>query len=176
MRTIAQWRLLPACAFFLFAVTGCGKTGTVKGMVKFDGKPIPEGEITFVGPGDKKVTGGIKDGEYEAKNVPAGECKVAIDTSKSAMRGMSNPQTLPPGISPTSPQGKKMLEEMKKKGPSEAGKDKAEYMPIPENFKDPEKSKLTITVEKGTNEQNFDLEKPKGWTPPKTVIPGRPGG
>jgi hypothetical protein len=175
VRLFARWRLLPACAFFLLAVTGCGKSASVKGKITFDGKDIPEGEIIFIGPGDKRATGGIKNGEYEVKNAPIGECTVLVDTSKAKMRAMGGPGQLPPGMDPNSPAGKKMLEQMKKEM---SGKDvdKVEYMPIPDDFNDPKKSKLTFTVEKGSNEKDFDLEKPKGWTPPKNTFPGRPGG
>jgi hypothetical protein len=172
MRSFARWQFIPAVAFFLLAVTGCGKTATVKGKVSFDDKPIPFGEIAFIS-GDKRVTGVIRDGEYEVKNAPIGECTVIVDTSKAALMARTNATPVPRNINPTTPEGKKALDEFKK---ATAGQEKTEYMPIPEIYKDPKQSGLSFTVEKGSNEKDFDLVKPKGWKPPQGGgVPGAPG-
>ena len=71
-----------AIGVLLVCSVGCGKTGTVKGIVKqADGTPLPGGLIMFVPEeaGKSSATGVIKeDGTYEVE-VPKGAFKVSID-------------------------------------------------------------------------------------------------
>jgi hypothetical protein len=75
--------LLLAGLILLLTVAGCGSSGpkqlTVTGTVKFDGKEVAEGDITFI-PEDKSVGpegGKIKDGKYTIKG-RSGKNKVQI--------------------------------------------------------------------------------------------------
>ena len=71
-----------AIGVLLVCSVGCGKTGTVKGIVKqADGTPLPGGLIMFAPEeaGKSAATGVIKeDGTYEVE-VPKGAFKVSID-------------------------------------------------------------------------------------------------
>ena len=67
-------------ALVLAVATGCGaKTATVKGVVKVDGNPLPNGNVSF-----RTATGLIvdapiqADGTYSAPNVPVGEAQVLV--------------------------------------------------------------------------------------------------
>jgi hypothetical protein len=79
-------------ALFVFVCSlgialGCGggaETGEVSGSVKFDGKPVEEGSISFIAvEGSAPTAGGvIKDGKYTATKVPVGAAKVSISAVK----------------------------------------------------------------------------------------------
>ncbi|MFO0822580.1 MAG: hypothetical protein U0792_05575, partial [Gemmataceae bacterium] len=71
----------------LVVVLGCGggaDTGEVSGSVKFDGKPVEEGSISFIAlEGNAPTAGGvIKGGKYTATKVPVGAAKVSISAVK----------------------------------------------------------------------------------------------
>jgi hypothetical protein len=78
---------------FLFAglLAGCGApatlptvpTHTVKGQVKLDGKPMPEGEISFSVAGQIPQVHTIKDGAYSGP-APEGKARVEIMAYKAA--------------------------------------------------------------------------------------------
>jgi hypothetical protein len=68
----------------LLVLVGCGeKTTTVSGTVTLDGKPLPEGAISFFPKDGQAPTAGstIKDGQYSAKLSPC-PMKVTISAPK----------------------------------------------------------------------------------------------
>jgi hypothetical protein len=167
--------------------TGCGKTGTVKGKVTFDGKALPAGRVTFKGPDGKAETAEFADGEYTIK-APIGDCKIAVETDYLALQ---NPQRPGMGGDPMGGGGpggpnidpakkKEIDEEMKKhqkegQGDYDPKKDPSKlYVAIPDEYKDPEKSKQKFTVAKGSQTHDIELTKPEGWKPPKIGPGGSP--
>jgi hypothetical protein len=78
------WCALVAAALVLEGCSTGPATGTVTGDVTFDGQPIKDGRITFVPIDGQGQTGGgaIKDGKFEAQNVPVGTMKVEINGNK----------------------------------------------------------------------------------------------
>jgi hypothetical protein len=67
------------------AVCGCGKkTGTISGVVTYQGKPLPGGYVNFnvLGPDGKVQVSksvGIEDnGSYTIAGVPTGEAKITV--------------------------------------------------------------------------------------------------
>ena len=56
--------------------------GTVEGTVTFNGKPVPDGTITFHLPDGQFVGAKIKDGKYRVDRVPAGTAKVTVQSKK----------------------------------------------------------------------------------------------
>jgi hypothetical protein len=90
------------------------------------------------------------DGKYSLNKVPAGPVKISVET-KSAQ-----PAKGPPGgAMPTPPNMPKDV------GPSmynQAPQPKGKYVPIPENYADPEKSGLTYTVTGGPQPYDIDLK------------------
>ena len=75
--------VIPAFAFFLTGLLGCGGQGsTVSGTVTYNGKPVEKGNISFA-PADGKGTpvgGEIKGGRYSVSNVTPGKCKVLVSS------------------------------------------------------------------------------------------------
>src|SRR5438093_4818237 len=103
MRTI-QRSCLPflAVSAFLLAVAGCGRgggVGNVSGEVKYNGQPLPDGNIAFISTvGEKQaIRGKITDGRYSLTNVPAGPVEVTVQTIPPST------STLPPGVKPITP-------------------------------------------------------------------------
>jgi hypothetical protein len=150
----------------------------------FDGKPLPAGQITFVGTeGNKGATAEIVDGKYTI-DAPIGSCKVAIQTEYllAAAGQAPNPDNIP-GMEGMDPAKRREMQE-KMREEQGASKDAArKYMEIPEQYTDPDKSGLTVTVVKGPQEAPpIDLKSPPGWQPTKkagggtTPPPGMPPG
>jgi hypothetical protein len=84
-----RWCFGAGLAALLAVVAGCGPSGPkmveVTGAVKFDGKDVTEGDITFV-PEDKTVGpegGKITDGRYKLK-VKEGKNRVRILATRGA--------------------------------------------------------------------------------------------
>jgi hypothetical protein len=144
-------------------VVGCGTgTGTVKGQVKFQDKPLPGGTIMFA-PTDPKhnsVSAEIdENGNYELKDVPVGEYRVSVDN-----RSLQPP----PPVGPPTELAKtelakkfgKIAPTPKKEQPAEAGDKKSpgRYRDIPEKYYRTDTSKLTYTVTSGTQTKDFELK------------------
>jgi hypothetical protein len=128
----------------LLLATGCSGRGDVAGKVSLDGKPLPAGTIIFQS-GKRAVSADIKDGEYTATGVPAGDVKVAVETGSIKAKA----EMLGAGVKMTGkeagPQAQKAKELL------------AKYLHIPERYADPNKSGLTAKVNSGSNQKNFDL-------------------
>lgn len=117
----------------LLAVAGCGDetTGTVQGTVKFGGKLVEKGAITFVPmDGNNPTAGGpIVDGQFSVR-VPVGNAKVVINGTK--VIGKKKIYNTP--NSPEMP----LTDEL-----------------LPDKYND--KSQLQFDVKPGTSEKHFDL-------------------
>lgn len=117
-------------------VAGCDgdNSATVKGEVKFDGKPVAEGTISFVPVDGKTGTAGgpIKDGRYETK-VPVALMKVIINAQE--IVGKKKLYDTPD--SPTRPIYAETL---------------------PAKYSDRIKTELQLDVKRGTNVKDWDLK------------------
>jgi hypothetical protein len=114
---------------------GAAKTGSVSGKVLYQGKPVPDGSVTFY-PADGKGTvarGTIKDGIYAVTRVPVGTAKVVI----SAPRVVGKKRMYDTPDSPTVPITAESL---------------------PPEYSDKEKSELTFEVRPGENEKDWELK------------------
>jgi hypothetical protein len=126
-------RGLTAVAIAILAISGCAEptTGVVTGTVTVDGTPAKTGAIAFFPMDGKSTTAGaeIIDGQYTA-TVPLGTAKVEIRVSKKVgQRKLYD--------TPDSPV-KDVLEEM-----------------LPAKYNDA--SELTLDVQPGENEQDYNL-------------------
>jgi hypothetical protein len=99
-------RAVPVGFAFTLAViaaslTGCGPSGPkvypISGTVNFDGKPVPDGDIVLMTPGEADEAGKIKDGKF-AFSARAGNKKVKIMASR--QEGPVDPQM---GVAPSKP-------------------------------------------------------------------------
>lgn len=137
----------------LCLVVGCGGTtsdmGTVKGVVTYNGKPVPAGTITFQPvSGDRPSTGRIEsDGTYRLSSlVPGdgarlGEHKVFIEAKT---------------VTDLGTKAKSMADEAKLDG--SLSKPPTVTWHVPEKYASADTSGLTANVDKGTNTIDFNIE------------------
>jgi hypothetical protein len=78
-------RLLLGLAVLLaLTLSGCGGTGEVSGIVRFKGKPLPTGRITFTSQADRNATAFAwigQDGSYKVSKCPAGRVNITVQTA-----------------------------------------------------------------------------------------------
>jgi hypothetical protein len=159
-----SWGQLPLVGRFgllllLPVLAGCGDRNKVSGQVKYDGKPVPGGMVTFfpTAPGERAVTAELdEEGNYEVV-LPAGEVKISVDN-----RGLEEtPGTGGGGVSlnvPITPDVKKHLGNPKQ-GRPQPNRPPGKYRKIPDKYYLIETSGVTYTVEHG--DQKHDIELPK---------------
>lgn len=125
-------------SLLVMAITGCGPGGPptypVTGMVTFEGKPIPDGQIIFF-PTEEGLTpdaGPIKDGKFSFV-AREGEKRVQIEATRE-VPGKTIPQ--PPPLTGTIP---------------------VTEMYIPEVYNSKSKLRVTVTDSAPDNQFDFDL-------------------
>ena len=144
---------VPACCLIAcLTATGCGSSGSVSGKITYKGEPLGGGKVVFNSTeGKPSASASIEpDGHYSIDKIAAGAVKITVET-KSAQ-----PVKGPPGGMPTPPPGA-----FPKDAPSmynPASQPKGKYVPIPENYADPEKSGLTYTVVAGAQPHDIELK------------------
>jgi hypothetical protein len=136
--------MLPIMLLLPLLATGCGGQGkgTVSGKVTYQGKPLPSGFVTFVPEQGAALHSEIQsDGSYRMNNVPLGAVKISVEP-KSAQ------DTLKSSAMPRNPKdfskAKTAMTESDAK--------------IPSRYADPNKSQLTYTVTKGSQQHDIDLK------------------
>jgi hypothetical protein len=148
-------------ALLLTAAVGCGSgKGTVSGKVTLDGKPLPAGQISFVGAHGQTATADIKDGQYTVSNVPTGDVKVTVQTSSIKQQAETLLASSRYGSSKTrAAAARKLPADIKEQLQAEAtrnaemvkrGKELlAKYRPVPDKYAKPDSSGLHVSVSRG---------------------------
>lgn len=142
---------------------GCGDnsqiTGArVKGTVKYKGKVVTGGEIIFANPTDpnKSQSGRIEgDGTFDVPNVPVGDLVVQVDTemAKYDVSGFT-----PPGPRGAGGGGGEANQNPYLKDAPPPSKPPMKFMPIDKKYAKADTTTLKMTVQKGTNEKDFELD------------------
>jgi hypothetical protein len=127
------------CFFTIAACIGCGDDsglGKVTGTITIDGRPAPNGSVTFIPVNGEGPTTGttISNGEYES-DAPIGEAKVEIRVSRVVGKKKLYD-------TPDSPE-QEILEEV-----------------LPSNYN--QETELRLNVNLGLNEKNWVLESKPG--------------
>ena len=127
-------------------VVGCGAgKGTISGKVTYKGTALKGGRVGFLASNQQNFVGDIgEDGTYIVSNVPSGPAKVSVQTSymRDTARTAKHykvPEGAPPGLGG---------------GPDLSKR----YVPIPENYEEPDKSGLTWDVKRGDQTHDIDLK------------------
>ena len=137
--TIQTWSRSGRGALLVLALVvlaGCGReTGTVSGVVKYRGKPLPGGTISLLSDDQHTVaTSPVHaDGTYSIATIPVGEVKIAVVTSAPSPKHMAMP-----GMDGSTQEGK--------------------YVPIPVRYHDSTKSGLTYSVTRGAQTYDVNLQ------------------
>jgi hypothetical protein len=124
----------------LTLVVGCGRTGDVSGKVTYKGKPLVFGTVQFEA-SDKSIQQGNidKDGSYSIPGVPTGEAKAAVNSS--------NPKG--GDFQPLQREGRP---------PPPPRPDYPGWFPIPAEYQDLSKPRLTYTIKSGQNTIDIELK------------------
>jgi hypothetical protein len=140
---------------------GCGpSTGTVTGKVRYNGKPLSSGSVSFLPESGKGSFGArIKeDGSYTIEKVPAGKVKIVVNLGKPG--GNDRQKAM---MQQAMKSNKIELSEEARKSMPSTFKDAAEgpqpsgsVTSIPKRYSDPDQSGLELTVTGG--QQTHDIE------------------
>jgi hypothetical protein len=132
----------------MIGVAGCSKSANVTGKVTYKGKPVTSGSVSFIASDSVQYSGQIQpDGTYAIPKVPTGSVKVLV----------SSPN--PGGANRGSTKGRPRGGEGDLAGAPPAAPEAAAttgWFPLPEEYADLAKSKLTLEV-KG-NPAVLDIE------------------
>jgi hypothetical protein len=139
--------LLLSCGLVL---AGCGGgQGTIAGKVTYQGKPLKGGNVAII----SKSGGGAhnsaieEDGSYSVSKVPPGPAMITVETASL--------RPAPKGNAP-GPYAK-MPKDMAPPGPNSQA-DPKRYVPIPDQYANPDSSGLTLDVKGGSQTHNIDLK------------------
>ncbi len=125
---------------FLPLVMGCGGTGDVSGQVRYKGKPLVCGTVQFEASDKTFKQGNInRDGSYSIEGVPAGETRVAVNSP--------NPKS--GDFQPLQREGRP---------PAPPRPDIPGWFPIPPEYQDLSKPRLTYTIKSGSNTIDIELK------------------
>jgi hypothetical protein len=122
-------------ALCLVAVLGCGSTSQreVTGTVRFQGKALRGGTVTFIDAEGKKAYSAIgPDGRYSVRGVAAGTARIAVQSHGRVPAGL---------LAPGRPEVKDST-----------------VVEIPHRYSDPENSGLEVRVGKAKVAHDIDLE------------------
>jgi hypothetical protein len=136
------------CGWVLLVGCGSGESGgytgplgTVKGVITFEGKPIPEGsQVLFIAPSDGYSATGVVNaaGEYALKYKDGDKIPAVRFAVQVAAPAASSAPVDPSNMTPPS---------------------KSQVAPFPARYGSTAKSKLEFTVKEGENKADFDLKK-----------------
>jgi hypothetical protein len=127
----------------LLTIAGCAEpTGSVSGQVRYKGAPLPYGQITVFREDGRSASSVIDGGSYEIHKVPVGKVTVVVQS------------LAPPGI-------RTMMFRPDGSSGDEAGMPQGrapKKLAIPERYKDPAKSGLSLAVHAGEQTMDLDLQ------------------
>jgi hypothetical protein len=123
---------------FLLAVLGCGTSrGDLSGKVSYKGQVLKSGSVNVLGSDGVSKGGAIQpDGTYLVQGIAAGDVKVSV----------------------TSPDPELSQPKQRKKDEPPPKVDRTGWFPIPEDYGDFEKSRLTFTLQSGSNTWDIELK------------------
>ena len=136
------------------ALLGCSSNklvpAKISGKLSYQGQPIKAGTLAFYTPDGVSYAGQISlDGTYSASDLPEGELVVTVDTEH---------------LSPAhkAPTGKdverrmKMMQQQQQPPPGSTPPEQP-YIKLPEKYKSPKTSPLTVTLTRGRQVKDLDL-------------------
>jgi hypothetical protein len=131
--------ILPA-VFLLIVVVGCQKHGDVSGRVTYQGKPLVFGTVQFeASDGSLKQANINPDGTYSIQGVHIGEVKAAVNSPN-----------------PKSSDLRAIVREGQE--PPPPPKEYPGWFPIPPEYQDLSKPKLSYTIKGGRNTIDIELQ------------------
>ena len=138
----------------VLALPSCSRTtptGSVAGAVRFAGKPIAAGRITFLCEGGSKPVffADITDGVYRIESAPVGGARVTVQAFASQP---SAPVSTPPAAAPEPPAGTPTMPR-----PVNLPRIGKPIDGFSDRYLNPKTSGLTCEIKPGPQSQDFDL-------------------
>jgi hypothetical protein len=137
-------------------LNGCGKADNqpiLRGKITYNREPLGGGTLTLIPMDGKNRSVSVPigtDGTYIVASPPQGEMKVTIETQSVQMMSGGGDFKIPAGKGPPPQAQIKQPDIDKSKLPH--------FVAIPSKYADPKLTPLRITIEKGKNNKDFDLE------------------
>jgi hypothetical protein len=140
------------------ALAGCARTkAPVSGSVKYKGKALPSGVVSFVSSDNQVASGQIgADGSYSIPAVTVGPAKVSVQVATPGKRSMM--MGPPGGEKKMTSAGPKDMAERSAITTGEGAGTPVAVVQIPLEYANPDTSGLTFTVQPGANTFNIDLK------------------
>lgn len=129
----------------LMALPGCGGTNSASGEVRFEGKRVGNGSITFTPKTGPVVGGMITDGRYQADGLTAGTNKVQIVAVKKVNFAASNAEM------------ERQAKENAARGDTTGIVERADEIPA-----DAEGNNRDVEIKPGKQTLDFDLKRKAG--------------
>jgi hypothetical protein len=147
--TLRRVGCLTSALLVLLTALGCGPgSATVSGRVTYQGEPLTAGDLIIYGANGQIQSGQISaDGTYAIYKAPVGDVKMAVLTPKE----LPPQRPEPAGV----PQGKKGGRKKTLVNVEVPAPPPVKIVPIPDRYKEPDKSGLNFTLKRG--EQTIDL-------------------
>ncbi len=152
INSTSRWTL--TCILLSLTLTGCGsnsnlpkgETGTVKGKISYQGKPVPEGcRVTFMGGTTGLVATGVTDS--------SGEFLLYMRNGLDVLCGTYRVSILPPNPSANLSDTQVMELSMAGKLP-----DTSKMKEVPDRYRNPETTKEVFEVKPGSNNYELDMK------------------
>lgn len=161
-----KFRLGLSAAFLTILVVGCKPDNPVparvQGVVRYHGKPLQGGNVIFHSPDMGSYNASIAQdgtGTYEAVDLPTGELKVTITTEFLNPHPKGNAPTYSKASGKIDAEYAAAMSKMKGGAPPVSSAElAARYTKIPEKYAGKNTSGLVVTLERGKNVFDFDLQ------------------
>jgi len=171
-------RFLSFATLFLLTLgvtLGCSSNKSnpaeVSGKVTYKGEPVTGGTIVFYTANGAYSAGLLSDGTYSLTDLPEGDCTITINTEElnpNRKQPTYDPAHVPTGgaaggkykTAPTpSPGGGggKVKQTVSPAGEGSPQGERGQYVKIPPQYADKDKSTLKATLKSGSQNINFDL-------------------
>jgi hypothetical protein len=147
MRRLDSWA--STCFCLSLAVAGCSGRGTVSGKVTYQNQPLEYGSVAIAGADGIPRTARLHPGGlYTVADVPCGEARVSVhcpDPAEQERVFQDEQIKLQKGIQPPPDRKAPAL-------------DRDKWVPIPAHYGDFNNSGLKLTVQRGDNPFDIDLQ------------------
>jgi hypothetical protein len=137
-------------------IAGCGESplGSISGKITYRNKPVTTGQISFIPTSGQPVTVEIQsDGSYSALRIPPGEAIVTIISQRAGTPDLASQEEKHRKIVKDNDGNEKVVVV----SPGVSAWPQPVFV-VPELYAHPRSSRLSVTIESGSNVKDFHLK------------------